>query len=233
MSCRRVLAFDVETTGLIPKSGSRPSTAGPQPLTEYPHIIQFSFAVYDLYDQVLVRTFDSHVKIGESIEISDFVSNLTGINREDCNNGKDIITILQYFYEAYIGCNVLVAHNMDFDEKMIQIEIERNRAEIIRRAPYLFTMFSSIYESVSGIERYCTMKKGTALCSLEMPSKPNQVQTKQKKWPKLVELYPILFPGEVLENAHNSLFDVLGCLRCYLKMRHKLNHNPSLVGAFF
>jgi hypothetical protein len=45
------------------------------------------------------------------------------------------------------------------------------------------------------------------------------MQKKYKKWPKLSQLYFALF-GENPDGLHNSMMDVLVCLRCYLKMRH-------------
>lgn len=232
---RWILTFDVETTGLLPKQ----QKFMPAPtIAEYPHILQLSFALYDLYERRLIRTFDSYVRIPYSVPISPFVQNLTGISRETCDGGRDIILVLDQFYEAYVRCSTLVGHNLEFDEKMILVEIERNRAEILRRAPYLLTLFNAMYESVNGIERYCTMKRGVYICNLDMPAKsgpenetaiteaashPMPRKSTQKKWPKLVELYSELFAGEVLENAHNSMADVLGCLRCCLKMRHHLD----------
>jgi hypothetical protein len=47
-------------------------------------------------------------------------------------------------------------------------------------------------------------------------------QKKYKKWPKLVELYFALF-DENPDGLHNSMMDVLVCLRCYLKMRHNFD----------
>jgi len=286
---RWILTFDVETTGLLPKQ----QKYMPAPtIAEYPHILQLSFALYDLFERRLIRTFDSYVRIPYSVPISPFVQNLTGISRETCDGGRDIILVLDQFYEAYIRCSTLVGHNLEFDEKMILVEIERNRAEILRRAPYLMTLFNTMYESVNGIERYCTMKRGVYICNLDMPERatcgmpakgeatcgmperatcgmpskdaatcgmsskdaatcgmperatfgmptksgpenetviievavqPAHRKSTQKKWPKLVELYSELFGGEVLENAHNSMADVLGCLRCCLKMRHHLD----------
>jgi hypothetical protein len=271
---RWILAFDVETTGLLPKQ----QKYMPAPtIAEYPHILQLSFALYDLFERRLIRTFDSYVRIPYSVPISPFVQNLTGISRETCDGGRDIILVLDQFYEAYVRCSALVGHNLEFDEKMILVEMERNRAEILRRAPYLMTLFNTMYESVNGIERYCTMKRGVYICNLDMPFRatcgmpskdaatsgmperatygmpskdaatsgmptksgpenetvitevavqPAPRKSMQKKWPKLVELYSTLFVNEVLENAHNSMVDVLGCLRCYLKMRHHLDLPP-------
>jgi len=215
---RRFLVFDVESTGLLPNS--RRGSTNALPITAYPHILQLSFAIYDLAEKKVIRKYDAYIDIPDDVVISEFVSNLTGITKEMCKTeGKPIVEVLEQFYEAYMFCEGLVAHNMDFDEKMILIELERNRPDIMESVPYCFMTFNPMYEKVHGIERYCTMRKGTDMCNILMESKmPGRPPS--KKWPKLNELYAKLFDGGTVEGLHNSMIDVLTCLRCYLKMRH-------------
>ena len=215
---RRFLVFDVESTGLLPNN--RRNSTNAVPITEYPHILQLSFAIYDLSQKQIIRKYDAYIDIPDDIVISEVVTNLTGITKEKCKNeGKPIVEVLEQFYEAYMFCEGLVAHNMDFDEKMISVELERNRPAIMEKAPYCFMTFNPMYEKVHGIDRYCTMRKGTDMCNIlvesKMPGRPPS-----KKWPKLSELYAKLFDGGTVEGLHNSMIDVLTCLRCYLKMRH-------------
>lgn len=222
---RRFLVFDVETTGLLP---TQRKGAPSVPITEYPHILQLSFVIYDIADKIIVRQSDSYIKIGADVEISPFVSNLTGITREMCDEkGRDMVEVLEEFYEAYMFCDGLVAHNMSFDEKMIMVELERNREAIMKKAPYCFMTFNPMYEKVHGIERYCTMRKGTDQCNIMVESKIAG-KPASKKWPKLAELYANLFEGETVDGLHNSMIDVLTCLRCYLKMRHNFNDTRLL-----
>ena len=210
----KFLVFDVETTGLLPK-GKKP----PVPISEYPHIIQLSFVIYDWMQKKVVKTYDSYIKLENQV-IPSLVTDITGITNEICEEkGRPICEVLEKFYEAYMFCDGLVAHNIDFDEKMIQIELERNRESLMKTAPYCFMTFNSMYEKVHGIEKYCTMKKGTDICDLYFEAKAGKKP--RKKWPKLIQLYEKLFPeAEKVEGLHNSLVDVKACLRCYLKMRH-------------
>jgi len=237
---RLCLIFDVETTGLIPKTiKNQPAIT----IEEYPYILQLSFVVYDLLENQIIKKYDSYIKIPDNIEIPDFVSKLTGITKEICKkNGNPILNVLQNFYDAYIECDCLVAHNMDFDEKMIQIEMERNRNEIMSKSPEIMILFNYMFEKIHNIERYCTMKKGNILCNLwheitvYNPTKnietntnniidtSNTVKKMKRKWPRLVELYNKLFDGETPENLHNSMNDVLACLKCYLKMRNTVDN---------
>ena len=121
------------------------------------------------------------------------------------------------FEIAYKQCDCIVAHNMEFDIEIILAEIERNRTEILSRAPQCFTLFQPVYERVSNIERYCTMRKGTNICNIAIPSK-TEGKPPRKKWPKLSELHSHLFNGEQAKGLHNSFIDVMICLKCYLKM---------------
>ena len=149
---RRFLVFDVETTGLLP---TQRKGAPSVPIAEYPHILELSFVVYDIVDRAIVRQSDSYIKVPSDVEISSLVSNLTGITREICDEkGRDIVEVLEEFYEAYMFCDGLVAHNMIFDKKMIMVELERNRPAIMQKAPYCFMTFNPMYEKVYWIERY-------------------------------------------------------------------------------
>ena len=218
---RRFLVFDVESTGLLPNSRRGATTT--VPITAYPHILQLSFAIYDLSQKSVVRKYDAYIDVPDEVEVSEFITNLTGITKEMCKTkGKPIVEVLEQFYEAYMFCEGLVAHNMDYDEKMILVELERNRKAVMEKAPYCFMTFNAMYEKVHGIERYCTMRKGTDMCNIlvesKMPGRPPS-----KKWPKLIELYGKLFVGETVDGLHNSMVDVLTCLRCYLMMRHGYN----------
>ena len=233
---RTILVFDVETTGLMPKS----SKMGPgPPITAYPHILQLSFCIYDLWETQMVRQYDAYINVDESVEISEFISGLTGITRDICKTqGQPMLDVLRDFYDAYQGCDCIVAHNIEFDEKMILVEVERLRERLIAEAPQCLTLFNTMYEATHNIERYCTMKKGTPICNIswdpptiDVPAITATAKPREpsKKFPKLAKLYQTLFPDDVLPaNLHNSMVDVLACLRCYLKMRHNMVTEPMV-----
>jgi DNA polymerase III epsilon subunit-like protein len=213
------LVFDVETTGLLPKT----SNIRLPRIEEYPHIIQLSFAVFNIDTKEVIQKYDAYIKIDESVVISDLITGLTGVTYELCKTqGKRMIDVLYEFYKAYIQCDGLVAHNMDFDEKMILLEVERNRDQILLTIPPCLTIFNPTYEKFRGIDRYCTMKYGTNICNILVDSRFGG-RPPSKKWPKLIELYKHLFNGETVDGLHNSMIDVFACMRCYLKMRHNID----------
>jgi DNA polymerase III epsilon subunit-like protein len=101
-------------------------------------------------------------------------------------------------------CNVIVAHNIWFDSRMIRIECRRNYKKI----PYIKMMKMFYNSEKNHVNNYCTMMQGMKYCSL-------------KKWPRLANLYELLFEENIEEYKiplHNSLVDTLVCLRCYLKL---------------
>lgn len=219
-----VMVFDVETTGLLPKKDK--SNPLPLSIDSYPHILQLSYALYNISTHKVIETYDTYIKVKRDVEISEKITELTGATREKCNNGTFIIDALHKFYQAYMKAEIIVAHNNVFDRKLIEIEIERNREQIIKRAPACMTIFNPTYEEIHNIEHYCTMRKGTTITNIVLESK-FAGKPPSLKWPNLQELYKKLFDNESVDGLHNSMVDVLVCLRCYMKMRH--NYDCGLI----
>lgn len=246
---RRVLIFDVETTGLIPKPN--PAKANPPRLNECPYIIQLSFVVFNIVTNRIEQSCNAYVSIPEEIEITEQITEITGITRDIIREkGQPIITILKQFYEAYIQCNMVIAHNLDFDQTMIGIEIARNTTGIdnLTNADWsvesLRKLFSPEFNALYNIDMYCTMIATVDLCGIMAeytpPSPPvipvvpatvsNDTSTptpvvKKPAKPHLYKKYPKLSElhqklfGSVPENLHNALIDTMVCLRCFMKIR--------------
>lgn len=234
MNKHRILVFDVETTGLIPKSPSATrldQTVPMEPIDPNPYIIQFSFILYNLQTRSIERKHDFY--INPPIDIPEKITEITGITKEMCvEKGVPLILALDCFYECYTMSNTVIAHNMAFDSAMVKIELERNKAEIELLAYYCFNLFDVTFEQSRGIDRFCTMRYSTNICNIMVSRGPKEpivkdiqsvdtvinpkVPTKYKKWPTLLEFHQHLF-NSVPENLHNSIVDVLVCLRCFLK----------------
>jgi DNA polymerase III alpha subunit (gram-positive type) len=141
--------------------------------------------------------FNTYVKIPDHVEIPEIVQQLTGITKEKCNGGMEIGEALSTFYQLYLKCDAIVAHNMWFDSKMIRIECMRNRY------PNLINVF---FENVSTKPISCTMMEGMRYCGLN-------------RFVRLSALYELLFKEDANQyELHNSLIDTMVCLRCYLKI---------------
>lgn len=197
-----ILIVDVETTGLI--TNHVPT-----------YITQLSFAVYDTGVKELIKTYNAYIKIPPDIIISDKITEITGITREKLDaDGIDIIDALEEFYNAYCKSDRIVAHNLSFDSKMIEIEATRNQNNFKNSelACHVMRMFTT-HSKLSSVQLKCTMRMTIDLCNIQ---RINARGKTYKKFPTLSELYERLF-DVIPENLHNSMVDVLVCLRCYLK----------------
>jgi DNA polymerase-3 subunit epsilon len=238
--CRRALIFDVETTGLIPKPN--PAMATPPRLDECPYIIQLSFVIFNIVSNRVEEAVNAYISIPEEITISDCITSLTGISRDVIREkGEPIVPVLERFYEAYLKCDMVVAHNLEFDKTMIHIEIARNET-LHRESPAgcaissMRALFTPEFNTSHSIDLYCTMLASVDLCNIVaeyipptpelLPNNTNassvfkkpRAPVQYKKFPRLSELHNTLF-GYAPENLHNALIDVAVCLRCFMKIR--------------
>ena len=109
-----------------------------------------------------------------------------------------MITGLERLYEAMREADSVVAHNIEFDSRMLFIELMRHKE-------YGNMIDGRIFDMIRIIEKknYCTMKNGIEICKIIAKSREGK---EYYKWPKLIELYKKLFNSEV-ENLHNSLIE--------------------------
>ena len=127
-------------------------------------------------------------------------------------------------FKVYLnyGIDLIVGHNLSFDINMLKVELMReisNQNNLSGKRE-----FSQLLDSLNDInpespELYCTMMKSIELCNLKTVSK---YRKEYLKFPKLNELHMKLFNSQP-RNLHNSLNDVLICLRCYYMLEHKID----------
>lgn len=174
----RVLIFDTETSGFPEKGGK---------------LLQFAAHVCDLsFDPPLtVQEFSTLVKCPDPVQEGAF--EVHGISQEMTQTGLDPIAICKWITGVSAKCDLIVAHNSQFDIKVMDFEF--------RRAG----MGGFNPENV-----FCTMKASTDLC--ELPGRYGNY-----KWPKLEEALPILC-GVSLEGAHDALADTRGCRLLFLEL---------------
>ena len=207
----KVLVFDTETTGLPPKTKSMKI----EDLDYWPHVVQFSYIVYDTESHSIIKIKDSIIKI--PIVMCQEVIDIHGITNEMSQESTCYIeNVLEEFCYYFEDVECVVAHNLSFDLNMIKIQLMRltvreNDAEV----------FKSILKSINSTKQnvYCTMANSTKLCNLKVLSKFGNYYT---KFPKLSELHFELF-GVVPQNLHNSMNDVIICLRCYYKLTKNID----------
>lgn len=122
----RILVFDTETTGLLPKTEQNKVNK----LSDFPYILQLSFIIYDMNQDCIVKEYNEYINVSEKVVISQFITDLTGITKEMCKKGVEITDALADFYLAYMSVDYVIAHNIGFDKRMIELELQRNMLEL-------------------------------------------------------------------------------------------------------
>ena len=213
----RVLVFDTETTGLPKKSAGREVTFTNE--VDWPHIVQFSYVVYNTKSLALEQLVDEIIRVPDGVEFTPESVRLHGITREiSSEEGKKIDDVLLAFTQACEQADVIVAHNIAFDINMIKAEFYR----ILKKSVLDEPMESpNTTRSRIGLEQFacmtmsktfsCTMRENTDLCDIRIRRSDN---TEYKKYPTLSELHAKLY-NVVPLGLHNSLHDVIVCLRCF------------------
>jgi len=205
----KVLVFDTETTGLPTERNA--SIAATE---KWPHIIQISFLLYETDSCRVLSCQDHIVKLDPTTPISEESSKVHGITRSLCTRkGIPIAAAIDDFNAALQSADCVVAHNLLFDKRMVMVESIRLRWR------------QHFTRNGKGKKEYCTMKNAVELCAIETTNASGE---KYLKYPNLTELHQKLF-NVAPKGTHDSMADVLICLRCYGMMRH--NHDIAKHGC--
>ena len=159
---------------------------------------------------------DCIIRVPDFITISEEVSKIHGITNDiSLSKGLNIIDVLNEFFADFSSVDYIVGHNITFDLNMIRAELNRVivNPNNIEQLSEFQTYLTTINESIN---IYCTMKESIALCAIE---KKDKFGRSYNKFPKLIELYQKLF-NITPNNLHNSLNDVIVCLRCFMKLKY-------------
>ena len=216
----KIAVFDTETTGL-PKT----KILNELTLHLWPYIVQFSYLIYDTELKKITKKVDLVIRIPENINISDEVSDIHGITNFISQNSQyKIEDALIHFSRDYLNYNIdlIVGHNLSFDINMLKIELMReinNEKKSNDKRKFLQLLENLNDMEPDSHELYCTMQKSIELCNLKTTSKYGKEYV---KFPKLNELHMKLFNSSP-KNLHNSLNDVLICLRCYYMLEYKID----------
>jgi DNA polymerase III epsilon subunit-like protein len=205
----KILIFDTETTGL-PKS----KIISEDTLDKWPHIVQFSYLLFDVSENTIVETNDYIIKMKDGIVIPPESIAIHRITNEISENqGVSIEVALKHFFLTLRKVDLLVGHNISFDINMLYIELLR----IIYSQTVINPYKLDLHLITNFKNTYCTMQESFDLCSIK---KTNKYGKEYKKFPKLSELHEILFKINP-KNLHNSLVDILITLRCFMKLKYE------------
>ena len=225
---KKVMVLDTETTGFpnypkeikskfksLTQAEKRAEKEKPEYLQYKPNIIQLSYVVYDLDHPDKSKIYDKYIFLDPETgnKISKGAERVTGLNYDILKQklSKELSTIEDSMTELLADmevCDLIVGHNIGYDKARLREEIQRIQQSNV------FTFHADFYESylknLSNKDRfYCTMRNSKELC------KTAGIRSRQ------VDVYTELFKCTPSEEAqHNSLYDVIMCLRIYMMLAH-------------
>ena len=212
----RVLVFDTEATGL-PKT----KIINPDALHLWPHIVQFSYLIYDTELNDVLVVGDNIVKVGAGINIPAESTAIHGItNQMSQTEGVSLSQALQGFFRDLQTADRLVGHNISFDINLVIVELLRmiyNPAS--NSGADVSANKNNLHQIANFKNTYCTLQESINLCAIKAVTKLGK---EYNKFPKLIELHQKLF-RTIPNNLHNSLTDILVTLRCYVMMTEKVD----------
>lgn len=187
---KKILFFDTETTGL-----PRYYNAPPEDTDNWPRLVQLAWLVRsnNVFDELL-----SFIIKPDGFEIPHTAARIHGITTAIAErDGRPLKHVLDWFRRDMQKVELVIAHNIDFDAKILIAE-------------YIRTGMQHFFYNRNW---FCTMKGTADFCNIPGPYGP--------KWPTLQELYGKLFHKK-LDETHDALLDVQTCEECYFEYQKRL-----------
>lgn len=201
----KIFVFDTETTWFIDKKNPN--------LDAQPYIIQFAGIFGELERGKFTEIKRLNQFIKPKISIPYAASQVHHIYDIDVKNAPPIEAYIDEFLKVINESDVIIGHNIEYDEEMIKLELKRLHREHDYRPNQVL----------------CTMKRTVDFCAL--PGNGERF-----KYPKLWELYKKLF-GEYFIGAHDAIVDVEATLKAFLELNQKgvitLNEKKHQVLSLF
>lgn len=191
------LFYDTETTGL-------PLFSEPSEHPHQPHIVQLGAALVDLDTRRVVNSIDVIVR-PDGWTVPDEVASIHGITTEIASDvGLPAKTVIEMFLDLWAGKRVRIAHNEQFDARLVRIAC-------MRHAP-------SMADAWKDGKAECTAKLATPIVKCPPTAKMIAAGRTHYKTANLSEAV-LHFTGKPLLNAHSAMADVLGCIDVYFGIR--------------
>jgi len=189
------LFFDTETTGL-PKNYQAPL----DDFLNWPRLVQIAWSLYDA-DGNHWESYSYIIK-PDGFIIPPEVAKIHRITQERAlAEGIELRVALEHFLRDVRSASYLVAHNIDFDEKIVGAELLREKLD----------------NPITAASKICTMKSSVNV------TKINNGRGGYK-WPNLTELYSHLFQ-KAFPDAHDAMVDVQACAECFFELKRKGQFN--------
>lgn len=190
MERRLTMVVDTETTGLPPRNVAPSDTVA----WNQCRVVQVAWELYDESGKRISS--ECHlVRLDKDTVMSEGAERVHGISKEhSITYGAPIAFLWKRWTEVLPSVARLVAHNMAFDDAVLQAEMHR-------------ACQPDIIDMWNGKAKACTMREGT---------KPG------KKWPKLTELYFECFGRYPSATMHQADADVRACAEIFFfQKNHK------------
>lgn len=182
--------FDSETTGF-------PNPNLPDEHEKQAHIVQLAGILTD--DTGAIEGSFNFLIQPSGWEIAPNVALIHGITTQKAIRFGVPIVVAMAAFKSFCKRAVLeIAHNHQFDDKMVRMEARRCEDPEFATAAR---------------ETFCTMTAMTPVCQL-----PNAKRADQYKWPKLQEAYKHAF-GKEFADAHDAMADVIACKELFFWMK--------------
>ena len=201
----KIFVFDTETTWFINKKETD--------LNKQPRIVQFAGILWELHNGTFTEIERVNILINPWIPIpfdSSQVHHIYDIDVKDAPKIEEVMDKIMYYIN---DPDVIVWHNIEYDESMVKLELKRMKQE------YRYTPKQVI----------CTMKTTVDYCAI-------QWNGARFKYPKLWELHKKLF-DEYFVWAHDAMIDVEATTRSFVKLVNEtvieLQENKNEVMSLF
>lgn len=190
-----ILFLDTETTGLVQFSLPHDHPA-------QPHLVQLGCILTEL-DGTIRSTIDLIVR-PNGYAIPEQATETHGISTELAERcGVPLTIAAATFVHLRSLASVIVAHNLPFDERVMQTAIYRTGKTVTVNSPST---------------RACTMEMAENVVRMPATDRMRAAgRGHQFKKPNLGECYKHFFREE-LANAHSALADVTACMKIYFAM---------------
>jgi DNA polymerase III epsilon subunit-like protein len=189
----KIMFFDTETTGFNP-----------------PAILQIWIIIWEYEeDWKIIKEESIDLLFNPNEEIHESASNIHWFTIDKVKNEPFFKTFIPKFVKYVKDVDLVVWHNVQFDIKAIEFEINRL---YIERKKELDEKVINFLKNTKDKSK-CTMLSAVDFCKLPNPRG-------WYKWPKLLELHKILFDKE-FDCAHNAMADIQATRDCFFELKKR------------
>jgi len=203
LSIKKIMVIDTETTGF----------------TKPVHIVQLSYIIYDITVMSPTKIFNTYIDLPSDTKIDKRASDVHHITRKTLSRMSSsekmpIKQAIDELLEDCKTCDIIMGHNIKYDKDRIIDALSELQAKSLRKLnPFSAIFYKYKASRIGKQESLCTMDKYKPYCKM-----PNKKGTGLKN-PTLKELYQKVF-GYTPKDLHNSLVDIIVCLRAYIKIEY-------------